>query len=376
MLATLVYAVLIAYPPIALFYDLNLALFELLSLSVSAVGIYMLSKLAGSFRSVLSLVIVNVALFFFSTTFCFGALLTSVIAAVPILSFICLRSRSALCSVMPFAVTVAVYLLVSLLIGDYTVSLFSVALLPAAIMMIYSISSKASRIGTICRVSFGLLLSLALAAALWFVGRYGWSASLIPSVIDGAREALTGATFEACKTALDTAGLKISTADLDEICSYSVTVFFNFLPAIAVIGANLLSFFLQRYTAEIVVSDDSDKETLHRFFSLEMSTASAVVFLVSAILGIIFSADGEDIYATATMNVMMILMPGLIYTAMITLRRFAFAKRASCLPSLVYFGAILLFFNRPAIAIVASSLAGASIIISTSIKKAINKKEK
>ena len=73
---------------------------------------------------------------------------------------------------------------------------------------------------------------------------------------------------------------------------------------------------------------------------------------------------------------MLILIPGLILTALAGIRMLTMRKGPSCLGTLVYMGSIFLIASLSPAVIIAASVLGAILIIITNIAKAKAEKDK
>ena len=99
-----------------------------------------------------------------------------------------------------------------------------------------------------------------------------------------------------------------------------------------------------------------------------MSLISAIVFLVFSILGLIFSASEVSIWLVTAENVVVILMPGMVLTAIMMLRGLTAAQKG-CSSSLIYFGIIFALLYIPAVMLPITALAGAVTVILNNIAK-------
>jgi hypothetical protein len=75
----------------------------------------------------------------------------------------------------------------------------------------------------------------------------------------------------------------------------------------------------------------------------------------------------------AALNVVVILVPGLINTVLVTIKRLTFLRKASCLGVILYIGAIMLLINMPEYSIIGGSIIGASILVIGAARSAIMK---
>ena len=93
-----------------------------------------------------------------------------------------------------------------------------------------------------------------------------------------------------------------------------------------------------------------------------------IVFLLSSILGLAFIKSDVTVWLVTAENVAIILMPGMILTAIMMLRGLT-ATQKGCLPSLIYFGIIFSMLYIPTVMIPLVSVAGAVTVILNNIAK-------
>ena len=364
---SLAYALILAYFPVVLFSRLDAMATEAVSIVAIVLTAFAIVKLAGNARPLLSLITPAAIFFLFGGSFSLVAFVFSLIGSVTILACLIYKSSSFAAKVFPLLLTAAVYLGTALLVGGFILPLICFALLPAGLILAYCLSKEISRVGTVCRVSFGLLLPAAAALLAWVFIKHGGNFSVIPSVIENTRLSLTEKLGE---TLVQLEMLEIS-VDTDTMSDLAVSLFFNLLPAIVITTANLLAFMLQAFTANLLSVDENDKERLMTLYGFKMSTASAVVFLVFLILYAVFSYEAEPRLAMAAFNVTIILIPGLVYTALIWIKRLTHSPNASCFSVLIYFGAIMLLIRYTYYAAIGGAMIGAALLIIDAAKRAI-----
>ncbi len=364
-LGALAYAVLLAYIPIALFSNIEIMALEALSIAVIALCAFTIFKLAGNPRPILTFLTPFAIFFFFGGSFVLLALFAATLGAVPLFACLLYKANSAAARVFAFFMTFAVYLASSFVIGRFGAAALCLAFIPAAVILAVCLYKKSSRVLTICGVSAGLLLPPAILICVWLFAVHGGDVTVIVSVVDAAREAL------AKQLAWAIAQVMIETEFTLSLSSAVVSLLFNSLPAIVITVSNLLAFAFQSLAASVLTSPDDDRETVISLYQFKMSTASAAVFFIFLILSAVFSYEASNMLAMAATNVVVILTPGLVYTAMLTIKRLTLTKTPSCFGFLIYLGAIMLLIRIPEYAIIGGAMAGASAIIIDTAKRAI-----
>lgn len=376
---SLAYALLLAYIPIALFSNLDVMAFEGLSIVVIAITAFTVFKLAGNARPLISLITPAAIFFFIGVTFALVALIFSIIGAVSLLACLIHKASSRAAAVFPILLTLAVYLCASFVLGNFIVSLVCFTFLPAAIILAVCLSKRVLRVGTICATSIGLLLPTVALLIYWIFIWHKGNIAALPAAIDGMRDLLSSILeqlleqYIAQVEALEVIEISINAAEMSTL---AVSLFFNLLPAIVITTANLLAFMLQSFTASILSGNEEDKPRLITLYAFKMSTASAIIYLVFLVLYAMFADEAEYMPAMAALNLIIILTPGLLYTALITIKRLTHTPKASCFGVLIYIGIIMLFIRYPQFSIIGGAMLGATVLIIDAAKWQILKSKR
>jgi hypothetical protein len=146
--------------------------------------------------------------------------------------------------------------------------------------------------------------------------------------------------------------------------TYAVGVMFNTLPAVIIIFANIVSYVIHSMMMSVEYVSLEDKKDAMSMMTFEMSIISAIVFILSLVLTFVLT---EDVYRAVAENVMLILMPGLILTALGGLRALSSRKGPSCLGAILYVVAIFMIATFNAVVLITASAVGAVLIIISNI---------
>ncbi|MBO5883810.1 MAG: DUF2232 domain-containing protein [Clostridia bacterium] len=256
--------------------------------------------------------------------------------------------------------------------------------LPFAILLSYSIKKKLDRAKTVFRMTLGATLFTVVAAlALIFVYTRSFSLDAVRGVIDTARE-MTVDTMNSAMSALsETLGASGMSIDYEDYVLYATNSVFNLLPAITVISLSFVSYFLHSlmigayYKPDELKNDPQKTEEFSRVISLDMTSGTAGIFIVGLILALTLGSGKTELVATACLNLILMITPGLCLTTLAFISALSKVKGPSCLASLLYIFTLFMLLSLSPIAIMTIAFAGSVIIIIKDIKIAIsNKKNK
>ena len=368
-LGAVIYAVLLAYIPTLFLCDLSNIAFEAYSIAAVALFAFSLYKLTSSKRALISFIVPAGILLLLGGSFVVFAVIVSAISSIALLACLLYKADSLAARAFPIIVTVAVYLVISLASGSFELSAICFAALPAAITLALCLAAKTPRVSTVCRVSVALFAPLAILFAVWFFLFNGGDISRLLALIDQAKSFLT----DMYAGGMIAIGMAEDTPETFTFAKSSVTLLFNLLPALVITALNIAAYILQSFTATMIATEDTDKETMISLYAFKMSTGSAVVFFVFLILYAVFFDEGRDDLAMAALNVVVILIPGLINTTLVTIKRLTFLKQASCFGVVIYIGAIMLLINKPEFSIIGASIIGAAILVISAARSVIMK---
>ena len=372
LLLSLYYVLACAYIPLCTFLNIDMTAVSVLSLAICVLGVVVMAKAAGTFKAILGYSVILGIFIFLGGSLLPVGLFSAFATAVCIFTHLQLKYKSPLLwalPIIPLIVTFAVT-------GSLIASVISISALPAAIALISAVKAEVGKVSAICRISFGICLSVAATFLGIVYVLYGSiSFGLCRQAIDTARAfsiELVNATAVQLEGML---GTSATILDSDTV-AYAVGVVFNVLPAVIIIIANIISYIVHSMFLSIRFATLEDKKKAMPMLSFEMSLVSAVVFLLSLAVSFVFSTSSSEIYGTVALNIMLILIPGLILTAIAGIRMLTMRKGPSCFGTLVYIGAIFLIATLSPIVIIAASTFGAILIIITNITRSKAQKDK
>ena len=285
VLLGLYYVLACAYIPLCAFLDINLTVISIISLAVCILGVAVMTRAAGTFKAVIGYAIILGLFIFLGGSLIPVGMFSAFATAVCVFTHLQLKSPSPFLWGLP-----AVSLIVTILsTGSVTAAAISLATLPASIALTSAIKAKAGKVGAICRISFGICLSV---AAVFLCAVYtqhgGVSFELCKQTIDTAREATVELVGAAASQMEDMVGSSLMAFE-DENIAYAVSVVFNVLPAVIIIIANVVSYVIHSMFLSIRFVSSEDKKQALPMLSFEMSLTSAIVFILSLVLTLVFA---------------------------------------------------------------------------------------
>ena len=360
---------LCAFLPIALFYNMQDLLLEGVSLVAIGASILALYKIVGTKRPFIPTTITAAIAFFFigaSTTALVISFMVSICLIAHVLLFADNTAAKILCVISP----VASYLIAVVLIDGFAASAAALIPLVAALALYYAVSNNLHKVSAICHMSAAMLIFVCSIVVIRYVSLHGTDLTLAKESIEAFRETITDLTAKMLLAFTDELSevAEISTTDANDLATVSVNAMFNLLPAIIIIIANVASFFTHSMMMATLFSEKAPSPTLKNMMLFDMSLISAIVFLLSSILGLAFIKSDVTVWLVTAENVAIILMPGMILTAIMMLRGLTAAQKG-CLPSLIYFGIIFSMLYIPTVMIPLVSVAGAVTVILNNIAK-------
>ena len=355
-----------AFLPISLFHSMQDLLLEGISVAAIGASILALYRMVGKSRPFFPTTISAVLAFFFigaPTTALVLAFIMSVCSIAYVLLFADSMTPKIMCLVAVFVMSMEV--------AD-TAAAFTVALLPlvAALVLYYTVEKNLHKVSAICHISTVLLVFIFAIVAVKYVSANGTDLAVARDALESFREALTDLTAQMLLAVYDEiSGIaELSMTDANEIAEISVNTMFNLLPAIAITLANAVAFFTHSMMLRVVFSDKAPSPTLKNMLLFDMSLISAIVFMASAILNLIFMEADMSIWLVTFENLVIILMPGMVLTAVMVLRGFTASKKG-CAPSLIYFALIFALIYAPTVMLPLAAVAGAVVVILNNIAK-------
>lgn len=367
-----VYFIITLYLPIALsmalFSDIDPTILEGISVAATAAAVLGLYAIIKTARPVVSFAMTfGILLIFAGSVIC--GISAAFIGSVYLLSYLLISNKKISNRFFILALAPVSYLLCAALLGNFLLSLTALLHIPAALVLTYCFSKKIDRISTICRTSCAILLSFGAALAVPFILRHGANLDLLRSSIASVRIAVTDLMADTLFTLYSQVPeMAISMTDALELSGSVVNTVFNLLPAIVVIVSNIAAFFLQSTMTTILIQGQTDKEQIRHMVAFDMSLISAIVFLATFLVSAVLSSE-MSVWSVTAENIAMILIPGLVFTALIALRQLIFSKKPSCFGAIGYLLSIMVLFYIPAVMLSLYAVAGAVVIILNNIAK-------
>lgn len=361
-----------SYVPLCLFLGINSAVAGAISLAVCVLGIFAMSRAAGTFKAVIGFAIILGLFLFFGGSLVPAGIFSAFASATCIYAHLHLRSPSPFLWGLPI-----IPLIITLLtVGSLSAAAISLITLLPALALVYSVKKGISRVGAICRISAGICAITVVTFLLAVYSSYGEvSFASVKQTVDTAKEATTQLLIAVAHEAESALGASDAIpVNIEETVSYATGIAFNVLPAIIVIFANVIGYILHSMMLSIEYVSLEDKKKALPMMTFEMSVVSAIVFLSSLVLSLILTSGKTELYGAAAQNVMFILIPGLVLTALGGLRVLTMKKGPSCLGTLVYMGVIFLIASLNAFVLIAVSVAGAILIIASHVARARSEK--
>ncbi|MBQ9113064.1 MAG: DUF2232 domain-containing protein [Clostridia bacterium] len=361
------YVAACCFIPAALYLNVNEFVINIGALVMCLLSVSVMAKAAGSWRNITGYAItVFILVFFFGAVLPVG-LFAAFASATCIYALLLVKYPSPFwwgLPIIPFAASL-------FLAGNAAGVVASVATLPCALMLAYSAKKKLDRVGTVCRVSFGICAIIAISFLISVYSVYGKiSLEAARTLIDELRAEVTSTLISATDRMADLMNsTDIPVGDLSAYVESTVSSVFNLLPAMIIVISNIISYIIHSLFLSIYSTTDEERKEMLPMLGFEMSLISAFVYLISLILAFVLVSDGLALWGAAAENIMLILAPGLIITALGALKMITAHKGPSCFGTLIYLLVIfmLLSFSIPAILITAA--AGAVVIIISHFSK-------
>ena len=371
IISHILYLFIAFYTPIALFFDISSTPLQVISIAAAVASIIIFAKLSRSTRTAVSYALILVFAFTFVGPVLCG-LVASFVGSVCALSFSLVKAKKIQLKLFAIAPALVAYLAASAILGSFLLALVALAHIPAALVLGYAFAKALNRVSSICRTSVAIILTAVVPAAVYFFLRYGTDLSVLNSLVQSLKSNTTNLladTLYKLYSGMSELGVSMSMTDALETSTYAVNAVFNLFPALIVLIANIISFWLQSMLSSILIVGETDKEKISKMLVFEMSLISAIVFTISFVAMLILSASGISVWSVTAENIAIILMPGLLFSAFSAFRGFIFLKNSSCFGALLYLVSIMMVFYIPALMIPLGSFAGAVLIILNNISK-------
>ncbi len=356
------------YLPLATLISLGTWLSAASALGVCVLSGVVLAKIAGSFKPFVFYA-VTVALFaVFGGSFLPMSLLVAFVTGTCVYAYLINEKYSSFIYILPaIAPIVCVFA-----IGGVMGAVLALLNLPAAAFLAFSIKSKHSRISAVCRISVGIC---AMLVALLAVSVYKYagaiSISALKTSINAARAYLISAMSTVVNEMSTVLGMDIASLGAENLPELLVGSLFNLLPGIIIMASNILAYIIHSLylSANYSLTPERRKESLP-MLAFDMSVVSATVYILALILSLVLTSGASALYGTAAQNILLILAPGLVMTALAGVRVLSMHKGPSCLGTLLYFALIFMIASLSPIVIAMVALGGAILIIISHIARA------
>jgi len=328
-------------------------------------------QIIGSFRPILAYIFILVGVLLMGSNLIIPALLAALVGGVCFLAYLCILHVSPAILIIP----VAGYLLAFAVLRTPLLPAVALFPLPAALMLYRAMGVKANRVSTICRVSLGIAFSALCASLIFFLLKWGIPTPfLLSNLVEQGREWLIDNTAQTMLVMSADLGLELHSADIYTLTRLTVGALFNLAPALFVLLCNAIAFAIQSLHFTLLYATNRESkvlsESLRSAMRFDMSTVSAVFFLISGILALFLSLDSDtQLPATIAENLMLILIPGMVMTAWIALRIFLMKKGPSCLGSLLYTLFLISFVYLTIPMLILTAFAGAIIVLVKAAKQ-------
>ena len=366
----LYYVAACCYIPAVLFLNMGQSIITVAALVMCILGTAVMAKAADSWKRVAGYTVVV-----FLVVFLFGAVLpvslfTAFTSAVCIYALLLTKYRSPILwglPILPLAVSLV-------FLGGIAGAFVSVATLPCTLLLTYSVSKKLDRISTICRMSLGICAVIGIGFLITLYSLYGSiSMETTRDFMDAMRTAITNSLISATDKMAELMNTTdIPLGDLNAYVAVAVSSTFNLLPAIIIVTANVLCYFIHSMFLGLYAVTDEERKQVIPTLTFDMSLISAIVYLTALILSFALVSDKVALWGAVAENMMLILAPGLILTALGALKMLTTRKGPSCFGSIIYMLVIFSLLSLSAPTIIIVSAAGAVVIIISHVARAKN----
>ena len=359
------------YTPLSILFVNNELILTAISVIACGLSIVALTFAAGSFKSILGYAITIIALTFFGASPYPISLIASYIGGVCVYSYLLIRHKSAFLYGVP---AIAPILLVLLIVRYPIYIVLSVAWIPCSLLLTYAVKKRLDRVSAVCHISFGICIAIVVFLSIFVYLLHG---SITPSAFRAFIDELKLQTISIMHALMDemTKTVGEMPVDLTGYIETAVITVFNLIPAIIIIVGNIGAYIIHSTLLSVTYNAEKDREKLLPMLSFEMSFISAILFSVSLILSFVLTTNDTAFYGAVAENLMLVLAPGLILTALGALRMLTTRNGPSCLGSIIYFGVIMMLCSLSLPAIFICSIAGAVIVVLSHIAKWRSKKD-
>lgn len=358
------YTLACVYIPLTVAFITNPMAQVAVAAGICIVSALVLARFARTFKAIIGYSVILAMLIFLSGSVLLSSCLAALTLAATAFAILLLRCRSILVYLLPALPLLAV----ATVTREVAPSLISVAAVPAGIFLAVSIKQKLSRVSAICRISIGLCV---MAAAIFAATVYSACGSFTPDAVKEFIAVFRAEFTEICLLTVNELSSmleqNISEDYILELLNSLIDTVFNLLPGIVITLANIVSYVLHATFITVYFADEKDRASVAPLLSFDMSLASAIVYILAVITALFFTSGKAELAGAVAENVVLILAPGLVITALTVIRALMTKKGPSCLGTLGYFALILMLASFSPVAIVCVALAGAVLLICSHI---------
>ena len=360
ILLCLCYVLACVYIPFAFFVDMGDWLSLAAALAVCAISGVALTRMAGGFKPIGGFAIVIGIFVFLGGAVLPVALFVAFVSATCIYAGLILTGKLRIVWILPTISIIIIFFTTRSLAGV----MLSLATLPCSALLAVSIKRKLPRVSAICRISAGICIFAVVAFALAVYDLTGeLNPSAVSALIDSAKTQATLMLDSAIAETSELLGGELIGSDVTNIIDLAVSSVFNLLPAIVITVANILSYVIHSLFMTVhFTTEEQKKQSLH-MLTFDMSLTSGVVYIAALVLSLALVTDDLAMYGTAAKNVMLVLAPGLVLTALAGIRALTLRKGPSCLGTILYIGVIFMLASLSLYVIAIVALAGAVLTI-------------
>ncbi|MBE6596671.1 MAG: hypothetical protein E7641_03275 [Ruminococcaceae bacterium] len=353
---------------------------EAASIVAIFLGVFAYYNTAGSFRPVLTYSLFLLVCFLMGTPI--AGMAAALITSTVVTAYLFSTSESKGEVILLLAIPTVSFAAAFITIRSIPFSALALLHLPAALTLALSIKKRVPRVSTILRTSIAVGAVPALAAVGFYVYRFGLDLAPLHSGLDRARSFLVSFVSESVYISLKEFA-DITAADVTAMAESYIYLIFLIIPAIFAVTSLILAFSFHGMTANVFIQRSfEDKEKIRSLVTFNMSIPSAVIFLTMTFIAAVFSAEEDVTVAATALNILLMLMPGMFYTALVMFRIFTMTKKGSCLGTVIYALLVLTVFFMPTLAlqiapfvVVIGALAGSVIIILNGVMKKVKEKQ-
>ena len=260
-------------------------------------------------------------------------------------------------------------MIVGLITKQPLIALLALLWLPASLLLLYAFKKRLARVSAVCHISTGICLAIFSVVALSIYSLYGsLSVESVRAFVEGIRVYVVSemqAIFAdvVAELAIDVSGY----------IEMAVTMVLYVTPALIITIANVCAYIMHTSLLCVCYPKEEDQKEVLPLLSLDMSLASGVVYLLSAIaliVSVLLAEESALIIAAVCGNLVIILCPGLILTTLAAIKALNSKDNRSCFGTMLYFGVLFMICSLSIPVIFICATVGAIIIILSHVARA------